>query len=119
MNHTKLQVLPNPDSTALAGCDKNSATRVLAATVYSKLEHHFFDDTLSRMDIASAFRCNVSQLSKAVTRIDYASGPHSYKPKEKNTPTKRTSDEPNPNPEQAKKASHAPSNMAHPSISQL
>ena len=72
MNHMKLQVLPNLDSTALAGCDKNSATRVLATTVYSKLEHHFFDDTLSHMDITSAFRCNVSQLSKAVTRIDYA-----------------------------------------------
>ena len=119
MNHTKLQVLPNPDSTALVGCDKNSATRVLTPMVYSKLEHHFFDDTLSCMDIASAYRCNVSQLSKAVTRIDYASGPHSYKPKEKKTPTKRTSDEPDPNPEQAKKASHVPSDTAHPTTSQL
>ena len=90
-------MLPNPDSTALAGCDKNSATRVLATAVYSKLEHHFFDDTLSRMDIASAFRCNVSQLSKAVTGINYASGLHNYKPKEKKTPTKKTSDEPGPN----------------------
>ena len=119
MNHTKLQVLPNPDSTALAGCDKDSATRVLATAVYSKLEHHFFDGTLSCMDIASAFRCNVSQLSKAVTGIDYASGLHSYKPKEKKTPTKRTSDEPDPNPEQAKKASRAPSDTAHPTTSQL
>ena len=117
----KLKVLPNPDSTALAGCDKNSATRVLATVVYSKLEHHFFDDTLSRMDITSAFRCNVSQLSKAVTGINYTSGPHNYKPKEKKTPTKRTSDEPDPNPEQAKKASHAPkkSDTAHPTTSQL
>ena len=81
----KLQVLPNPDSTSLAGCEKNSTTQVLATAVYSKLEHHFFDDTLSRMDIASAFRCNISQLSKAVTGIDYTSGPHSYKPKEKKT----------------------------------
>ena len=70
------------------------------------------------MDIASAFRCNVSQLSKAVTRIDYTSGPHSYKPKEKKTPTKRTSDQPDPNPELAKKASCAPSNTAHPTTSQ-
>ena len=121
VNHTKLKVLPNPDSTALAGCDKNSATRVLTAVVYSKLEHHFFDDTLSRMDIASAFRCNISQLSKSVTRIDYASGLHNYKPKEKKTPKKRTSDEPDPNPEQTKKASCAPmkSDTAHPTISQL
>ena len=71
------------------------------------------------MDIASAFRCNISQLSKAVTRIDYASGPHSYKPKEKKTPTKRTSDQPDPNPEPAKKASHALSDTAHPTTSQL
>ena len=113
----KLQVLPNPDSTALAGCEKNSTTRVLTTVVYSKLEHHFFDDTLSRIDIASAFRCNVSQLSKAVTRIDYTSGPHSYKPEEKKTPTKRTSDQPDPNPEPAKKASRAPS--AHRTTSQL
>ena len=121
MNCTKLTVLPNPNSTALAGCDKNSATRVLATAVYYKLEHHFFDDTLSRMDIASAFRCNVSQLSKAVTGIDYTSGPHNCKPKEKKTPTKRTSDEPDPNPEEAKKASHAPkkSDTAHPTTSQL
>ena len=121
VNCIKLKVLPNPDSTALAGCDKNLATRVLAAAMYSKLEHHFFDDTLSCMDIASAFRCNVSQLSKAVTGIDCASGPHNYKPKEKKTPTKRTSDEPDPNPEQAKKASCAPkkSDTAHPTTPQL
>ena len=115
VNRTKLKVLPNPDSTALAGCDKNSATRVLAAAVYSKLEDHFFDDTLSCMDIASAFRCNVSQLSKAVTGINYASGPHNYKPKEKKTSTKRTSDEPDPNSEQAPKKS----DTAHPTTSQL
>ena len=73
------------------------------------------------MDIASAFRCNVSQLSKAVTRIDYASGPHNYKTKEKKTPTKRTSDEPDLNPEQAKKASCATKKpyTAHPTTSQL
>ena len=31
---TKLRVLPNPNSTALAACDENSATRVLAAAVF-------------------------------------------------------------------------------------
>ena len=105
---------PNSDSTALTACDRNSATRVLAAAVYSTLEHHFFDDTRSRMDITNAFKCNVSQLSKAVTGIDYASSPHNYKPKEKKTPTKRTSDEPDPNPEPAKKAP-----LAHPTTSRL
>ena len=31
---TKLRVLPNPNSTALAACDENSTTRVLAAAVF-------------------------------------------------------------------------------------
>ena len=81
MNFTKLWVLPNPDSEALLSCDKNSATRVLAAAIYCKLEHNYFDETHSRMDIATAFHCNSSQLSKAMTGIDYKLGPHHYKPK--------------------------------------
>ena len=47
INSTKGKVLPNPDSTAFAGIDKNSATRVLAAATYAKLEHQYFDHTLS------------------------------------------------------------------------
>ena len=81
IKYTKLKVLPNPDATAFTMCDENSATRVLAAAVYCKLEHLFFDDTLSRTDIATAFRCNMSQLTKAVTGVDYKGGPHKYKPK--------------------------------------
>ena len=87
IKYTKLKVLPNPDATALTACDENSATRVLAAAVYCKLEQLFFDDKLSRADIATAFRCNISQLTKAVTGVDYKGGPHKYKPKK---PTKRT-----------------------------
>ena len=49
---TKLRVLLNPNSTALAACDENSATRVLAAVFFSKLERHYFDETMSRVDIA-------------------------------------------------------------------
>ena len=78
---TKLKVLPNPDASALTTCDENSATRVMAAAVYCKLEHLFFDETLSRADIAMAFCCNVSQLTKAITGVDYKGGPHKYKPK--------------------------------------
>ena len=43
---TKLRVLPNPNSTAIAACDENSATRVLAAATFLKLEHHYFDETM-------------------------------------------------------------------------
>ena len=78
---TKLKVLPNPDASALTTSDENSATRVLATAVYCRLEHLFFDDTLSHADIATAVHCNVSQLTKAVTGVDYKGGPHKYKPK--------------------------------------
>ena len=81
MNFTKLCILPNPDSDALMSCDKNSATRVLVAAIYCQLEHNYFNETHSRVDIATAFRCNTSQLSKAMTGIDYKLGPHHYKPK--------------------------------------
>ena len=78
---TKLKVLPNPDASALTTCDENSAIRVLATAIYCTLEHLFFDDTLSCADIAMAFRCKVSQLTKAFTGVDYKGGPHKYKPK--------------------------------------
>ena len=104
---TKLRVLPNPNSPALAPCDKNFATRVLTAAVFLKLERHYFDETMSCVDVVSEFKCNVSQLSKALTGVDYASGPHHYKPKEKKTATKRTS-EVDSNPEPAKRTSGVP-----------
>ena len=81
MIFTKLHVLPDPDSDVLMSCDDNSATRVLAAAIYCQLECNYFDETRSRVDITTAFHCNTSQLSKAVTGIDYKSGPHHYKPK--------------------------------------
>ena len=104
---TKLRVLPNPNSPALAPCDKNSTTRVLTAVVFSKLECHYFNKTMSHIDIVSGFKCNMSQLSKALTGVDYASGPHHYKPKEKKTTTKRTSAT-DFNPEPAKRTSCVP-----------
>ena len=91
---TKLKVLPNPDASALTTCDENSATRVLAVAVYCKLEHLFFDETLSRADIAMAFHCNVSQLTKAITGVDYKGGPHKYKPKKATKRRTKTTDEP-------------------------
>ena len=104
---TKSRVLPNPNSTAMAACDENSATRVLAAATFSKLEHHYFDETMSRVDIARQFKCNMSQLSKALTGVDYASGPHHYKPKAKKQATKRT-DTSDPNPRPVKKTPKVP-----------
>ena len=78
---TKLKVLPNPEAQCLQECNNNTPTRVLAAAIYAKLERKFFDNTHSRIDLATAFRCNVSQLTKALTGVEYYSGPHHYKPK--------------------------------------
>ena len=51
INYTKKRILPDPDSSELAGEEENSATRVLAAAIYLKLENMFFDETSSRVDL--------------------------------------------------------------------
>ena len=81
IDSTKLKVLPNPEAQCLQESDNNTPTRVLAAAIYAKLERKFFDNTHSRIDPATAFRCNVSQLTKALTGVEYYSSPHHYKPK--------------------------------------
>ena len=83
IKYTKHQVLPDPDSSELAQEEENSATRVLAAAIYLKIENLFFDETSSRLEIATAFKCNINQLTKAVTGVHYKGGPHRYKPKQK------------------------------------
>ena len=103
IKYTKLKVLPDPDSPELMEADKNSATHVLAVAIYLKVEHLFFDDTSSCMDIATAFQCNLSQLTKAVTCVNYKAGPLYYKPKLK-TATKRSCDSIDPNLDPKKKA---------------
>ena len=60
INFTKLHVLPDPDSDTLMSCDDNSATRVLAAAIYCQLECNYFNETRSRVDIVTAFHCNMS-----------------------------------------------------------
>ena len=117
---TKAQVLPNPNSPELAAADKNSATRVLAAAVFLKLERKYFDETTSRMDASAAFGCNISQLSKAITGVDYKSGPHHYVPnKQRETAaSKCKTKEPKPGPSPAKKQEH-PATPSHLTMTQL
>ena len=55
------------------------------------------------MDVARAFHCNLSQLTKAVTGVNYKGGLHHYKPKP-NTVTKRSCNSTDPNPDLGKKA---------------
>ena len=106
---TKQKVLPDPGAPCLRECNKNTATRVLAAAIYSKLERKYFNSTHSRMEVSTAFCCNVSQLTKALTGVEYHSGPHHYKPKpresrKRTTDQSEVSDAPRP-----KKTSAAPS----------
>ena len=42
--------------------------------IYSKLERKYFDSMHSRMEVSTAFHCNVSQLTKALTGVEYHSG---------------------------------------------
>ena len=93
IKYTKHRILPNPDSSELALEEENSATCVLAAAIYLKIENMFFNETSSRVEIAMAFKCNISQLTKAVTGVHYKGGPHRYKPKQK-TGDKRSSTDP-------------------------
>ena len=47
------------------------------------LEKHLFNDTTPCADVASKFRVTAAQLHKAITGIDYKSGPHTYKKRRK------------------------------------
>ena len=106
---TKQKVLPDPNTPCLSKCNKNTATWVLAVAIYSKLERKYFDSTHSRMEISTAFCCNVSQLTKALTGFEYHSGPHHYKPKHWES-CKRTTDQGEaPDAPQPKKIKPAPS----------
>ena len=102
IKYTKYRVLPDPDSPELAMVEENSATHVLAAAIYLKIENLFFDKTSSRLEIATAFKCNISQLTKAVTGVHYKGGPHHYKPKQK-TGDKRSRSSTGPSQQATKK----------------
>ena len=90
INATKMKVLPNPNSPSFAECHENTPTRVLAAAIYATLEKKFFDTTHSRMELATAFKCNVSQLLKALTGVEYRLGLHHYKPKPKSVKKRKS-----------------------------
>ena len=49
--------------------------------LYYAVERRYFEEKTSRADIASMFLITTNQLTKAVTGVDYESGPHPYKRK--------------------------------------
>ena len=116
IKYTKHRILPNPDSSELVQEEENSATRVLAAAIYLKIENMFFDETSSRVEIATAFKCNISQLTKAVTGVHYKGEPHRYKPKQK-TGDKRSSTDQSQQPTKKPKTKEAHASTSKASTS--
>ena len=93
INYCKKQILPNHLSDAFDKCEPRSPTRVLAAAIFSTLEKHLFDTTTPRAEVAANFSITPAQLHKAVTGVDYRSGPHVYTKKRKTTDAPTTSGE--------------------------
>ena len=115
IKYTKSRVLPDPYSSELSEASKNSATRVLAAAVFLKIEKLYFDDITSRMDASKLFGCKVSQLTKAITGIEYKSGPHHYVPKrQRETATVKRKAEPKPEPCATKKQKQPSTSSVEP-----
>ena len=79
----KAAILPDPSHSVFHTVEEKTPTRVLAAAVYCTLERHLFDETTTRNDVASKFKITAAQLHKAITGIDYKSGPHKYKKRRK------------------------------------
>ena len=77
--YCKKQILPDHLANAFEKCKPQSPTRVLAAAIFSTLEKHLFDSTTPRAEVAANFSITPAQLHKAITGVDYKSGPHKYK----------------------------------------
>ena len=116
IKYMKHHILPNPDSSELAQEEENSPTRVLAAAIYLKIENMFFNETSSRVKFATAFKCNISQLTKAVMGVHYKGGPHRYKPKQK-TGDKRSSTDQSQQPTKKPKTKEAHASTSKTSTS--
>ena len=115
IKYMKSRILPDPYSSELSEASENSATRVLAAAVFLKIEKLYFDDITSRMDASRLFNCKVSQLTKAITGIEYKSGPHHYVPKrQRETATAKRKAEPKPKTSATKKQKQSSTSSVEP-----
>ena len=115
IKYMKSRILPDPYSSELSEANENSATRVLAAAVFLKIEKLYFDDITSRMDASRLFNCKVSQLSKAITGIEYKSGPHHNVPKrQQETAKAKCKTEPKPETSATKKQKQSSTSSVEP-----
>ena len=76
IKYCKKNILPDPAANCFAKVDEKAPTRVLAAAIYCTLERKYFDDKTPRAQVAMMFQVTTAQLTKAVTGVDYMSGPH-------------------------------------------
>ena len=61
--------------------------------IFCTLEQKYFDERTPRAEIATMFQITTAQLMKAVTGVDYVSGPHPYTKKRKTSATTTSSKE--------------------------
>ena len=66
---------------AFENCEPRTLSRVLTAAIFSTIEKHLFDSTTACAEVTSNFSITVAQLHKAITGVNYKSGPHAYKKK--------------------------------------
>ena len=90
IKYCKSMILPKPMDEVFQQCEERTPVRVLAAAIFCTLEKHLFDETTPRAEVANSFGITAAQLHKSVTGIDYQSGPHVYKRKQKTTDTAST-----------------------------
>ena len=91
IKYCKKNILPDPAANCFAKVDEKAPTRVLAAAIYCTLERKYFDDKTPRAQVAMMFQVTTAQLMKAVTGVDYMSGPHTYIKKRKTSAEPSTS----------------------------
>ena len=76
VKYCKTKILPTSTDEAFLKCEERSPVWVLAAAIFSTLEKHLFNETTARADVDSTFCITSAQLHKAMTGVDYHSGPH-------------------------------------------
>ena len=85
LKYCKTKILPQSTDEVFQKCEERTPIQVLAAAIFCTLEKHLFDETTPRADVANSFSITTAQLHKAITGVDYQSGPHVYKRKRKAT----------------------------------
>ena len=81
IQYCKKQILPDHLASSFNKYEPRSPAQVLTAAIFSTLEKHLFDSTMPRAEVAANFSITPAQLHKAITGVNYKSGPHKYKKK--------------------------------------